>query len=163
MDCSRPGFSIHGIFQARVLEYVAISFSRGSSQPRDQTRVSCIAGRFFAIWVTGEAQICFQYLPNDGIRDHSLCLFIFLDLSPSLFLSSILGGRTWIQTSTVSPGGVEVGSQEEARTPRGQSTQIKTPCQVSESLMLHHPPDACSGVDQWTEVAALFKSRDLHR
>ena len=41
MDCSLPGFSIHGIFQARVLEWVAISFSRGSSQPRDQTLVSC--------------------------------------------------------------------------------------------------------------------------
>ena len=47
MDCSSPGFSIHGILQARVLEWVAISFSRGSSWPRDQTRFSCIAGRFF--------------------------------------------------------------------------------------------------------------------
>ena len=43
MDCSLPGSSVHGIFQARVLELVAISFSRGSSQPRDRTRVSCIA------------------------------------------------------------------------------------------------------------------------
>ena len=47
MDCSPPGSSIHGIFQARVLEWVAISFSRGSSRPRDRTRVSCIAGRCF--------------------------------------------------------------------------------------------------------------------
>ena len=45
MDCSPPGCSIHGIFQARILEWVAISFSRGSSQPRDQTWVSRIAGR----------------------------------------------------------------------------------------------------------------------
>ena len=45
MDCSPPGSSIHGIFQARMLEWVAISFSRGSSWPRDQTRVSWIAGR----------------------------------------------------------------------------------------------------------------------
>ena len=43
MDCSLPGSSIHGIFQARVLEWVAISFSRGSSQPRDQTRISCVS------------------------------------------------------------------------------------------------------------------------
>ena len=42
MDCSPPGFSVHGIFQARVLEWGAISFSRGSSQPRDRTLVSCI-------------------------------------------------------------------------------------------------------------------------
>ena len=47
MDCSLPGFSVHGVFQARVLEWVAIAFSRGSSQPRDQTGVSCIAGGFF--------------------------------------------------------------------------------------------------------------------
>ena len=48
--------SVHGIFQARTLEWVAISFSSGSSQPKDQTQVSCIAGRFFTIWITREAQ-----------------------------------------------------------------------------------------------------------
>ena len=47
MDCSLPGSSVPGIFQARILEWVAISFSRGSSPPRDQTWVSCIAGGFF--------------------------------------------------------------------------------------------------------------------
>ena len=47
MDCSLPGFSVHGIFQARVLEWVAISFSRGLSRPRDWTWVSCIVGRRF--------------------------------------------------------------------------------------------------------------------
>ena len=47
MDCSLLGSSVHGIFQARVLEWVAISFSRGSSQPRDLTWVSCIVGRHF--------------------------------------------------------------------------------------------------------------------
>ena len=55
MDCSPPGSSVHGIFQARILEWVAISFSRGSSQPRDQTRVSRIVGRRFTIWATREA------------------------------------------------------------------------------------------------------------
>ena len=47
MDCSLPGSSVHGILQARTLEWVAISFSRGSSQPRDQIQVSCLGGRFF--------------------------------------------------------------------------------------------------------------------
>ena len=47
VDCSSPGSSIHGILQARILEWVAISFSRGSFQPRDRTWVSCIAVRFF--------------------------------------------------------------------------------------------------------------------
>ena len=46
-DCSPPGSSVHGILQARILEWVAISFSRGSSRPRDQTQVSHIAGRCF--------------------------------------------------------------------------------------------------------------------
>ena len=47
MDCSLPGSSVHGIFKARVLEWVAISFSRGYSQPRNWIRVSWIAGEFF--------------------------------------------------------------------------------------------------------------------
>ena len=50
MDCSLPGFSVHGILQARILEWVTISFSRGSSWPRDRTRVSCIGGRHFNLW-----------------------------------------------------------------------------------------------------------------
>ena len=54
MDCSLPHSSVHGIFQARVLEWVAISFSRGSSQPRDRTWVSHIVGRRFTIWATRE-------------------------------------------------------------------------------------------------------------
>ena len=49
VDCSLLGSSVHGIFQARVLEWVAISFSRGSSQPRDRTQVSCIVGRRFTV------------------------------------------------------------------------------------------------------------------
>ena len=56
MDCSLPVSSAHGISLARVLEWVAISFSRGSSRPRDRTWVSCIAGRHFTVWATREAQ-----------------------------------------------------------------------------------------------------------
>ena len=52
MDCSQAGSSTHRILQARILEWVDIPFSRGSSWPRSQTRVSCIAGRFFTIWAT---------------------------------------------------------------------------------------------------------------
>ena len=54
MDYSLPGFSVYGILQARVLKWVAISFSRGSSHPRDWSRVSCIVGRCFTIWATRE-------------------------------------------------------------------------------------------------------------
>ena len=56
VDCSLPGSSVHGILSARILEWVAVSFSRGSSRPRDQTWVSRIAGRRFNLWVTREAQ-----------------------------------------------------------------------------------------------------------
>ena len=49
MDYSVPGYSLHGIFQARILEWVSISFSRRSSQPRDQTHISDLAGKFFTI------------------------------------------------------------------------------------------------------------------
>ena len=55
MDCSLLGSSAHGILQARILEWVAMPFSRGSSQPRNWTQVSCTAGRFFTNWATREA------------------------------------------------------------------------------------------------------------
>ena len=50
MDCSPPGFSIHGILQARILDWVTISFSRGSSRPRDRTHVSHVGSRCFTLW-----------------------------------------------------------------------------------------------------------------
>ena len=59
MDCSPPGPSVHGILQARTLEWVAVSFSERSSRPRDRTWVSCIAGRFFTIWATREAPVVY--------------------------------------------------------------------------------------------------------
>ena len=65
MDCSLPGSSIHGIFQARILEWVAISLSRGSSWSRDWTRVSHIVGRRFTIWATKEALKLKIELPYD--------------------------------------------------------------------------------------------------
>ena len=58
MGCSLPGSSVHGIFQARILEWFAIPFSRESSWPRDWTQVSCTAGRFFTNCTTKEVPIC---------------------------------------------------------------------------------------------------------
>ena len=57
MDCSPPGSSVHGISQARILEWFAISFSRGSSWPRDWTHVSCISRRILYHWATREALV----------------------------------------------------------------------------------------------------------
>ena len=59
MNCSLPGSSVHGILQARVLERVAI-LSKGSSQPTDWTKVSCIAGRFFTVWAMREAHLTYN-------------------------------------------------------------------------------------------------------
>ena len=56
IDCSLPGSSVHGIFQAIVLEWVAISFSSRSSLPRDRTQVSHIVDRRFTVWATREVQ-----------------------------------------------------------------------------------------------------------
>ena len=64
MDYSRPGFSAHGILQARILEWVAIPFSRGSSQPRDQTQVSCIVGGFFTLEPSGKPVAIFSFRQN---------------------------------------------------------------------------------------------------
>ena len=76
MDCSPPDSSVHGILQARILEWIAISFSRVSSQPRNQTRVSCLAGRFFTNWgkeslftlnIPFNCQVKMQVQPSLGI------------------------------------------------------------------------------------------------
>ena len=77
MDCSPPGSSIHGMLGVRILEWVAISFSRGSSWPRDQTLVSGTAGRFFPVWATREAQK--WWLQND------YCLWLMLKLKLQSF------------------------------------------------------------------------------
>ena len=62
MDCSPPDSSVHVILQTRLLEWVVMPSSRGSSQPNDQTQVSCIAGRLFPIWTTKE-------VANDFVND----------------------------------------------------------------------------------------------
>ena len=71
MDCSLLGSSAHGIFQARILEWVAISFSREPSRPRDWTQVSLTVGRWFTVWATaGKESACnvgrSQFDPCDG-------------------------------------------------------------------------------------------------
>ena len=64
MDCILPDSSLHGMLQARILEWVAVSFSRGPSRPRDRTQVSCVAGRFFTNRATREAPMIVVPLPE---------------------------------------------------------------------------------------------------
>ena len=68
-DCGLPRSAVHGIFQARILEWVAISFSKGSSQPRDQIRVSRIVGRCFTIWGR-EVLVDFHHAIEPSWRNH---------------------------------------------------------------------------------------------
>ena len=80
--CDPMDYTVHGILQARILEWEAVPFSRGSSQPRDQTQISCLAGGFFTIWAIGEAQeyrsgwpiLSPEDLPDPGIKLGSLAL-----------------------------------------------------------------------------------------
>ena len=67
MDCSPPGSSVHGILQVRILEWLAILFSRGSSWPRDQTQVSRIVGRRFTFWTAGEANELISQILFSGV------------------------------------------------------------------------------------------------
>ena len=62
--CDPMDSTVHGILQTRVLEWAVFHFSRGSSQPRDRTQVSCIAGGFFTSWATREALLIFKFLSH---------------------------------------------------------------------------------------------------
>ena len=97
MNCNLPGSSVHGIFQARIQEWVAISFSRGSSLSRDQTRVSRIVGRCFTIWATREGQIWRLSSNPEGevvgrlLWGHSMISWSILPLFFVLISSHIFG------------------------------------------------------------------------
>ena len=87
MHYSLLGSSVHGILQARILEWVAISFSRRSSQPRDWTQVSRIVGRCFTVWATRE-EVCedntIRKKMNQIFRVYDLSQFLNLKIKSSL-------------------------------------------------------------------------------
>ena len=86
MDSSLPGSSILGILQARILEWAAISISRGSSQSRDQTHISCIAGRLFQRW-----ERMFKSWMRGGLSAQGRHLFPWILLLASNFLQMVQG------------------------------------------------------------------------
>ena len=79
--CDPLDYTAHGILQARILEWVAVPFSRGSSQPRNRTQVSCIAGRFFTSWATREVipQICLNSPTSHSVKVFKLLSFLLID------------------------------------------------------------------------------------
>ena len=89
---SLPGFSVHGIFQARVPEWVAISFSRGSSWTRDRSPVSRVAGRHFTLWATREA-------PKHKIVWYKQCIRLGIFGCYSIILVKNI--ESWSATDTI--------------------------------------------------------------
>ena len=97
MDWGLPGFSVHGILQAKILEWVAIHFSRRSSQPRYSSQVSSVAGGFSTVWATREAwdlnkyYTLYLYLFVHKCKIQlSQCLVCgFLTLAPCQFITSV--------------------------------------------------------------------------
>ena len=104
MDCGPPGSSVHEILQARVLEWVAISFSRGSFTPRNQTRVSRTAGRFFTDWALRESlrgaltpntkhihtSAHFPFTPLTSLHPTQVAIQCTLSLNMALWQSSVV-------------------------------------------------------------------------
>ena len=102
MDGNLPGSTVHGIFQARILEWAAISFSRGSSQPRDRTWISCIADRRFTVWATREAlggyTLNKRYNILSILNTNTFTIYVYTVFSFFLILPS---PPTWAIISTV--------------------------------------------------------------
>ena len=86
-DCSWPGSSVHGILQARILEWVAISSSRGSSQPRDCTQISCIDWQILYHWATREGCILKLYTCN--------YIHVYITYSTVHFSRSVVSNSLW--------------------------------------------------------------------
>ena len=100
--CSLPGFSVHGILQARTLEWTAIFFSGGTSQPKNWTQISCIAGRCFTDWATWKAQTHRWSFPNSSLLSTGTSLTSSTSsdwptCSPSPITSHLDSGRpSWL-------------------------------------------------------------------
>ena len=134
VDCSPPGSSVHGILQARRLEWVATPFSRGSSQPRDRTQVSCTAGGFFTTCATRAAQNCFypsvivsplSHFRSQPVRSSGSRL----ELAPQCALQELSGPQWRLVTVTGQP-----------RLPRVQHRTQESAGVFSQELNCAHPP-----------------------
>ena len=114
MDCGPPGSSVRGILRARMLEWVAISSSRGSSETRDQAHISCLGRRILYCWATGEAP-CIFTLSQSAFQVEGLSGFIFKKGSPvhSEILTPVSGDLrsdllgAWVHPSSFSPSWVD--------------------------------------------------------
>ena len=100
MDCSLPGSSVHRILQARIMEWVAILFSRGSSLSSDRTLVAHIAGRFFSVCVTREASNSLS--PNSNIKHKRMLQSQIFSWNYQLFLEFFFYQQPFWKTDNIS-------------------------------------------------------------
>ena len=110
MDCSPPGSSVHGILQARIVEWVAMPSSRGASLPRDRTQfsyVSCITGRFFTISTTWEALLSFLLRRYLWILTVFNVTFVYIYL---ILTETLWGRQTTSQQLWQKPEGINLSA-----------------------------------------------------
>ena len=100
--CNPMDYTVHGILQVRIQEWVAFPFSRGSSQPRDRTQLSHLEGRFFTNWATREAQNMCECIPNSGCNGDVKCCKLFRPCSAKTHQWKLLSNGSWKGQSTVS-------------------------------------------------------------
>ena len=111
MDCSQLGSSVHGISQARIQEWVAISYSRGSSQPRDQSQVSCIVRWILYHWASRQGS-CFEYHVLIHLNvDQSYEVMLLLSSSFYIWGSCSIMISSYLSSVTQLRNGAWVGSQ----------------------------------------------------
>ena len=135
MDYSLLGSSVHGILQARILEWVAISFSRGSLRPRNRTWVSCIAGRFFIYWAVREA-LQSSLIPSNFGDDR----IIFC--SNEVMVSRLLD-RGW--SSKRSSYDWKLGGfSPYSALPQGRGEWLKTELMIEHAYMMRRPQNSQS-------------------
>ena len=165
MDCSPPGSLVHGILQARILEWLPFP-SPGSSQAREQTSVSGIAGRFFITWVTGEAQVYRYAIPTMFWKDYeylwayfsehhitakiSLCRFVLHTLT---YYSTILCSISFLQKCLSLSKMLSVFSKYQSCSQLSKSIFLWIRFSMKEELRLER------GTKSWVFVEALTWGR----
>ena len=143
MGCGPPGSSVHGIFQARILKWVAIFTSRVSSQPRDETWVSCIARWLLTVWATREVIVSLVPIIEGQFICHRLHMFLMV--WPETF-SSIICMTSPSHPRQVKPPAAGVGSRNRAALLDLSALCVVTSafqtqlCDVLSSGATHCPP-----------------------
>ena len=111
VDCSPPGFSLQGLLQARILEWVVISFSRGSSQPRDQTWVSHITGTRFNLWPTRDWNLPLK--TENPLKSFKWLRTMVVDCCVSDFINNRTVAKSEPRSVEATPNSTQDSAQEE--------------------------------------------------